>query len=117
MESVSSAAQRGTENEEWFEQKQIVLGGQRTNAYSVATMDSAFAYYNNYLPNSPFQGKQVTATHKYSISTGTSLQPIFNKLTGSINSAAALKNSLIGTGSGSAATAVKINELFTSYGY
>ncbi|WP_139854209.1 hypothetical protein [Aequorivita sinensis] len=65
MESVSSAAQRGTENEEWFEQKQIVLGGQRTNAYSVATMDSAFAYYNNYLPNSPFQGKQVTATHKY----------------------------------------------------
>ncbi|NGX83067.1 hypothetical protein [Aequorivita sp. KMM 9714] len=103
MKSASSAAQRGTENEEWFEQKQIVLGGQRTNAYSVATMDSAFAYYNNYLPNSPFQG--------------TSLQPIFSKLTGSINSAAALKNSLIGTSSGSAATAVKINELFTSYGY
>lgn len=114
MESASSAAQRGTENEEWFEQKQIVLGGQRTNAYSVATMDSAFAYYNNYLPNSPFQGKQVTATHKY-----IKILPTtdFNKLTGSINSAAALKNSLIGTSSGSAATAVKINELFTSYGY
>lgn len=79
MESASSAAQRGTENEEWFEQKQIVLGGQKTNAYSVATMDS--------------------------------------ELTGSINSAAALKNSLMGTSSGSAATAVKINELFTSYGY
>ncbi len=57
--------QRGTENEEWFEQKQIVL----------------------------------------------------SKLTSSISSATALKNSLLSTGSGSTSTAIKINELFTSYGY
>lgn len=53
----------------------------------------------------------------YSIGTGSNLQSIFSKLTGSLNSAAALKNSLMGTGSGSASTAVKINQLFMSYGY
>lgn len=56
-------------------------------------------------------------TDNYSINTGTSLQPIFSKLTGSVSSAAALKSSLISTGSGTTATALQINELFTSYGY
>ena len=45
--------------------KQIFLGNQMVNAYSVSTMDSAFAYYNDYVPSSPFQGKVVAATHKY----------------------------------------------------
>lgn len=44
---------------------QIVLGDVLENPYSVESMRAAFDYYNDNVPDSPYQEKEVIATHYY----------------------------------------------------
>lgn len=63
--SDNTLAMRTNENDKPDEQMPIVLGEKLKNPYTVANMQSAFNYYNSVVPNSPFEGKTVEATHYY----------------------------------------------------
>ncbi|WP_395042784.1 hypothetical protein [Flavobacterium sp.] len=63
--SDNTLAMRTNENDKPDEQMPIVLGEKLKNPYTVANMQSAFDYYNSVVPNSPFEGKTVEATHYY----------------------------------------------------
>jgi len=43
----------------------IVLGEKLKNPYKVENMQNAFDYYNDVVPNSPFERKKIEATHYY----------------------------------------------------
>lgn len=63
--SNNTLAMRTNENDKPDEHMPIVLGEKLDNPYTVANMQSAFDYYNSVVPNSPFEGKTVEATHYY----------------------------------------------------
>jgi hypothetical protein len=63
--SNNTLAMRTNENDKPDEHMPIVLGEKLKNPYTVANMQSAFNYYNTVVPNSPFEGKIVEATHFY----------------------------------------------------
>lgn len=61
----NSLTARIYENDKPDEQMPIVLGEKLKNPYTVVNMQSAFDYYNAVVPNSPFEGRTVEATHYY----------------------------------------------------
>lgn len=65
LKSNNTLAMRTNENDKPDEHMPIVLGKKLENPYTVANMQSAFDYYNSVVPNSPFEGKTVEATHYY----------------------------------------------------
>ncbi|MEM0543899.1 hypothetical protein WFZ85_14900 [Flavobacterium sp. j3] len=63
--SGNSLAMRLNENDKPDVQTKIILGKKIDNPYTVSNMQNAFNYYNNVVPNSIFQGREVIATHYY----------------------------------------------------
>jgi hypothetical protein len=63
--STIASTARLYENDKPDEHMAIVLGKKMINPYTVQNMQAAFNYYNSVVPNSPFTGKTVQATHLY----------------------------------------------------
>lgn len=64
-DSTEYSMKIGIESEKPDIQTQIILGQKLENPYSVTNIQDAFEYYNSVVPNSPFQNKVVSTTHKY----------------------------------------------------